>query len=87
MKREKIRNHGSTNDKEVDTVPAIELVEHERVAYVKGMENYLQKLKAMPDSEAIKKSRINLESCNIIQENGEFSERYSYSRILTKNKG
>ena len=44
-------------DKEVeDTMPTIELVECERVAYIKEMENYLQRLKAMPADEAQKQS-------------------------------
>ncbi len=65
---------------EVNVMPTIELVEYERAAYVKEMEEYLQKLKSMPNAEARKKSRINLENSHIIQKNGEFSERYSYSR-------
>ena len=44
------------------------------------MEEYLCNLKNMPDSEAIKKSRSNLINSKIIQENGEFTERYKYSR-------
>lgn len=67
-------------------MPSIEQVEYERVAYLKGMEDYLQKLKSMPRSEAVKKSRINLMNCHIIQEDGEFTERYSYSRTHTKHK-
>lgn len=68
-------------------MPTIELIENERVAYVKGMEEYLQKLKLMPSNEAIEKSRINLERSHIIQEDGDFSETYSYSRIHTKREG
>ena len=48
-------------DKEVeDNMPTIELVECERVAYIKEMENYLQRLKAMAADEAQKQSRLNL---------------------------
>lgn len=81
MKKIKFGDSISANDKEVHAMPAIELVECERAAYVKRMEEYLKKLRAMPDGEAIKKSRINLENCNIIHEDGEFAERYSYSRM------
>ena len=56
----------SAKDNKGDIMPTIELLECERVAYVKGMDNYLQKLKAMPDDEAIEKSRINLQNSNII---------------------
>lgn len=70
----------STKEEEVDAMPTIEVVEYDRVAYVKEMEDYLRKLKAMPDAEAKKRSQINLESCHIIQEDGEFSERYRHSR-------
>lgn len=65
-------------------MPNMELVESERTAYIKRMDEYLQKIQSMPDSEAIKKARINLESCNIIREDGEFGENYSYSRMLSK---
>lgn len=77
------RNNRNANDKEVYTMPTIEMVECERVAYVKGMEQYLRKLKAMPNNEAVEKSQINLESCHIIQEDGEFTERYIHSRMHT----
>ncbi len=52
-------------------------MEHERTAYVKGMEDYLRELKLMPNNEAVRKSREILEKCHIIREDGEFSERYS----------
>lgn len=86
MKKEKLEDQLSANDKEVDIVPRIEQVEYERVAYIKGMEEYLKKLKEMPNSEAVKKSKISLMSCHIIEEDGEFTERYRYSRMHTKNK-
>ncbi len=50
------------------------------------MKNYLQKLKALPNNEAIKRSRINLQDCNIIERNGEFTDRYRYSKKNIKNK-
>ncbi|MDE5825252.1 MAG: hypothetical protein K2H91_11310 [Lachnospiraceae bacterium] len=64
-------------NKEADKMPEIELVEHERVAYVKGMEDYLQKLRSMPHHEAVRRSQINLQNCHIIQEDGEFTEKYN----------
>ena len=72
--------------REVDAMPTIELLECERVAYVKEMKNYLQKLKALPNNEAIKRSRINLQDCNIIERNGEFTDRYRNSKKNLKNK-
>lgn len=65
-------------------MPSVELIESERVAYVKEMEDYLKKLKNMPDTLAKEKSRENLLNCNIIQENGDFTERYKFSRINAK---
>lgn len=57
MKKEKFDGNISANDKGVDIMPAIELVECERAAYIKGMEEYLQKLKIMGYNEALKKSK------------------------------
>lgn len=76
-----------TDDERMDVMPTIELIEPEKIAYVKGMEEYLKKLKSMPNSVAIEKSRSNLEYSHIIQEDGEFTERYSYSKQFTKRKG
>lgn len=82
------RNHGHIPaEDEVNIMPTIELVECERAAYIKGMENYLQNLRQMSSSEAVKKSKKNLEDCHIICEDGEFSERYSNSRIYDRRKG
>ena len=78
MKRKKgLSENMLVDGEEVDAMPAIELVEHERTAYVKGMEDYLRELKLMPNNEAVRKSRESLEKCHIIREDGEFSERYS----------
>ena len=87
MKKEKLAGDISTNDKEVDIMPTIELVECERTAYIKGMEDYLQKLKLMAYNEALRESKRNLKSSNIIREDGEFTERYPYSRICAGQKG
>jgi hypothetical protein len=67
-------------------MPAIELVEQDRVAYLKGMEDYLQKLRDMPNHEAVQRSKINLQECQIISEDGEFTERYRYSRSAAGGK-
>lgn len=80
MEIDRSEEHIAANDKEVDLMPHIEQVEYERVAYIKGIEEYIQKLKEMPKNEAVKQSRMSLMSCNIIREDGEFTERYSYSR-------
>ena len=58
MKRKKgLSENMFVDGEEVDAMPAIELVEHERTAYVKGMEDYLRELKLMPNNEAVRKSR------------------------------
>ncbi len=86
MEKEEAGVSVSADDKEVDSMPTIEQVEYERVAYVKGMEEYLKKLNSMPDKEAMEKSRVSLEGAGILQEDGEFTERYRYSRAYTMQK-
>lgn len=71
---------------EGDSMPAIEAVESERTAYIREMEEYLQRLKSMPEDDARRQARINLQNCNIIQEDGGFSERYRYSRLYAERK-
>ena len=67
-------------------MPSIELVECEKVAYIKGMKEYLQKLKNMDHSQAKEISFENLKRCKIIGENGEFTEHYEYMRMSEQNK-
>lgn len=86
MEMRKNGTHVSADDKEVDSMPSIEQVEYERVAYIKGMEDYLQRLNSMSESEAIERSRISLKGAGILQEDGEFTERYRYSRVYTMQK-
>ena len=52
----------------------------------KEMKDYLSMLKALPGEEAVKKSRENLIKSNILQENGEFTEQYRYSKIYTEKQ-
>jgi hypothetical protein len=66
---------------------SIELIEYERITYIKGMDDYLKRLKSMPKSEAVQLARTNLQKCHIIDENGEFTERYEYSKLNSKNNG
>ncbi len=54
-------------------------LEHERIAFVKEMEEYLHKLKEMPVIDAKKQSKINLLNSKIIQEDGEFTSQYSFN--------
>ena len=56
MKNENTGQNVPVDEEEVDAMPSIELVEHERTAYIKGMENYLQNLRQMSNSEAVRKS-------------------------------
>ena len=76
-----------TKDEEVNIMPTMEMIEYERVAYVNGMEEYLQKLKNMDKSDAKKKSFENLVQCKIIHEDGEFTERYEYTKIVLQKRG
>lgn len=85
MKREESKG-ACTKDKEVNIMPTMEMIECERVAYVKEMEEYLQKLKQMKKSEAKKKSFDNLVQSQIIHENGEFTEHYEYTKIMLREK-
>ena len=86
MKKEMSQNI-CANDKEGDIMPTIELIEYERATYVKEMQNYLQELKRMNKKEAQKKSFQNLVQSEIIHENGEFTERYEYTKtMLEKNE-
>lgn len=82
-KKEKL----STKDGEVNVMPTMEMIEYERVAYVNGMEEYLQNLKRMNEEDAKKKSFDNLVQCNILHTNGEFTERYDYTKIDLQKKG
>lgn len=77
----------STKDEEVNIMPTMEMIEYERVAYVNGMEEYLQKLKSMDKRDAKKKSFENLVQCKIIHENGEFTERYEHTKIVLQKRG
>lgn len=85
--REKIIADSLTKDKEVNIMPSIELIEREKVTYVKEMQEYLNSLKKMSDKDAKKLSQENLIKSQIIQDDGEFSERYRFSRINSQNKG
>ncbi len=73
-------------DKEVNVMPSVELIECEKVAYINGMKEYLQKLKNMEHSQAKKVSFENLKKSKIIGENGEFTEHYEYMRMNVQKK-
>ena len=68
------------NDKEVYYMPSVEMIEYERASYIKEMEDYLFNLKRMKKSEARKISHDNLVKSQIIKENGEFTERYEFTK-------
>lgn len=76
-----------TKDKEADVMPVIELIEHERITYIKEMEDYLHNLKKLPKEQARKISKENLIKSNILKENGEFTDFYrclKYSKMDIK---
>lgn len=88
MLEKRRKDESIAEDKGVDVMPMVDVVEGERSAYVKELEEYLNKLKQMPVHEAKQRSRSNLISSKIIQENGDFTEQYSYSskRLKAKRK-
>lgn len=69
-----------TNDKEVMYMPTMDMIEYERVNYVKEMQDYLRNLKNLNKKEAKEKSFQNLVKSDIISENGEFTERFAYKK-------
>ncbi len=69
-----------TNDKEVTYMPTMDMIEYERVNYVKEMQDYLRNLKKLSKNEAKEKSFQNLVKSEIICENGEFTERFAYKK-------
>lgn len=80
------KDKDTKEEKEVFLMPTVELIEREKVAYVDEMKDYLKNLKCMPASEARKKSQENLFKSQIIDANGEFAERYKYSRLNSQKK-
>lgn len=73
-------------ESEVDVMPSVELIECEKIAYINGMKEYLQRLKSMEHSQAKKVSLENLKKSKIIGENGEFTEHYEYMRTGVHKK-
>lgn len=71
------RNPKDTNDEEVTYMPTMDMIEYERVNYVKEMQDYLRNLKNLNKKEAKEKSFQNLVKSDIISENGEFTERFA----------
>lgn len=67
-------------------MPSVELFEREKVAYINGMKEYLQKLKNMEHSQAKKVSFEYLKRSQIIGENGEYTEHYENMRINVQKK-
>lgn len=74
------------DNKEVNVMPPIEMIECERVTYVKEMEDYLNKLKGMKKVDAQKKAFENLVKSNIIERNGDFTEQYEYTKATLQMK-
>lgn len=80
-------NEGSINIKETDNaaMPATDLFEPEHAAYIKEMDEYLRRLKSMDKADAQRKAHDNLVKCQILQENGEFTDRYKRDIISKEN--
>lgn len=64
------------------TMPDVELVESEKTVYIKEMEKYLQELMATQKCDAAERARVNLQKCNIIGSDGEFTEKYRCDKIF-----
>ncbi|MCM1099867.1 MAG: hypothetical protein NC079_05310 [Clostridium sp.] len=73
-------------ESEVHIMPSVELMECEKIAYISGMKEYLQKLKSMEQSQAQRISLENLRQSKIIGENGEFTEHYGFMRTSTQKR-
>lgn len=73
-------------DKEVNIMPSVELIEYEKAAYINEMKEYLRKLKSMDKNQAKKISLENLKKSQIIGENEEFTEHYEYARVSGQKK-
>jgi len=73
------------NEREVHTMPTIELIEQEKANYVQEMRDYLQKLKSMNKQDAQRKSFENLFQSGIIDEDGSFTDQYAYTKSRLKN--
>lgn len=73
-------------DKGIEKMPMMDAIEYERVTYVNEMQDYLDKLKKMGKKEAKKKSFQNLVESEIIHENGEFTEHFTYTKGILKGK-
>lgn len=73
-------------DKEANIMPSVEIIECERVAYIKEMQEYLKNLKGMEQSQAKKVSLENLMRSQIIGENGEYTDRYEFTRMCVQKK-
>lgn len=73
-------------ESEVEIMPSVELIECEKVAYINGMKDYLNKLKSMEHDQAKKISLENLKKSKIIGDNGEFTEHYGYTRLSVQKK-
>lgn len=82
----KEKSRDCTKDEEANIMPAIELIEYEKVNYVQEMEEYLQLLKGMNKNQAKKRSYESLLQSEIITENGEFSERYQATKLNLQKK-
>ena len=68
-------------DKEMKSMPVIETIEYERVAYIEEMKIYLNNLKSMDKSVAVKISRENLIKSEIIMENGDFIKNIIIKKV------
>jgi len=79
--------HGEhTKEKGASVMPTMDLLEYEKVTYVKEMEEYLQTLKSMGKKQAKKRSYESLLQSEIITENGEFSERYRATKLSLQKR-
>ena len=69
------RHSNHANEKEADAMPDIDLIEYERIAYIKEMQEYFEKLKKMNKKEAQEMSFQNLVNSGILTPDGRFPSR------------
>lgn len=73
-------------DKGMNIMPSVEMLESEKVAYINEMKEYLKRLKGMELNEAKKISFANLVKSQIIDENGEFTKYYECMRMNAQSE-
>lgn len=62
-----------------DRMPTIEQVNYEMTAYLRDIEEYIERFKSLPDQEAKKQAKENLMDIGLIDEQGNLTDFYKNS--------